>query len=124
MNTFHKSQRLTSFSEIETLFSGNGKSFSIYPIRLIYCKSERQESGIKLLISVSKRHFHNAVDRNRVKRQIREAFRLNCHQLNDNVANRNLSLNVALLWMSDKIETSAVVHATISKLLERLVERL
>ena len=54
---------------------GVSKSFSIFPIRVVYMPVEQGEVPASILISVSKRRFKRAVKRNRVKRQIREAYR-------------------------------------------------
>ena len=56
---------------------GVSKSFSIFPIRVVYMPVEQGEAPASILISVSKRRFKRAVKRNRVKRQIREAYRKN-----------------------------------------------
>ena len=60
---------------------GVSKSFSIFPIRVVYMPVEQGEAPASILISVSKRRFKRAVKRNRVKRQIREAYRMNKHGL-------------------------------------------
>ena len=62
---------------------GVSKSFSIFPIRVVYMPVEQGEAPASILISVSKRRFKRAVKRNRVKRQIREAYRKNKYLLVD-----------------------------------------
>jgi len=79
--TFSKEERLCSKRLISLLFS-KGSSFNLYPLRFVYHTPEDPLSGgTQLVISVSKRHFKRAVDRNRLKRQVREAYRLNKHLL-------------------------------------------
>ncbi len=74
---FRKSERLSSKKTIETLFV-KGKSFSIHPYVVKYTTlDDEQANNHQILISVSKRNFKRAVDRNRIKRQIREIYRLN-----------------------------------------------
>ena len=71
-NGFPKRDHLCSHMLIERLFEpGESKSLQAYPLRMVY----REAESTQVLISVPKRFFHNAVDRNRVKRQIREAYR-------------------------------------------------
>ena len=78
-----KSERLSSHNQIQKLFS-EGKSFAIHPFVVKYFILQNQEvDSHQVLISVSKRNFKKAVDRNRIKRQIREAYRLNKHILAD-----------------------------------------
>ena len=78
-----KSERLSSHNQIQKLFS-EGKSFAIHPFVVKYFVLQNQEvDNHQVLVSVSKRNFKRAVDRNRIKRQIREAYRLNKHILAD-----------------------------------------
>lgn len=83
--TYPKNERLKSKTTIGLLFS-EGKSVSKYPLRLVY----RDEKGevdekIKIGVSVSKKYFKKAVDRNYFKRVLRETYRLNKHLLWDNL---------------------------------------
>ena len=75
--TLCKAERLNSKILIEKMFAGGSKSFSIFPIRVVYMPVEQGEAPASILISVSKRRFKRAVKRNRVKRQVREAYRKN-----------------------------------------------
>lgn len=63
------------------MFAGGSRSFSVFPLRVVYLPVEELEADASILISVSKRRFKRAVKRNRVKRQIREAYRVNKHEL-------------------------------------------
>lgn len=75
--TLNNKEKLKSKKEIEQLFA-DGKSISKYPIRLVYRKSTfKEEVVIKAGVSVSKRNFKKAVDRNRIKRLVRESYRKN-----------------------------------------------
>lgn len=82
--TFSKEERLCSKRLIALLFS-KGSSFNVYPLRFVYHTPQDAPLGQpQVLISVSKRYFKRATDRNRLKRQIREAYRLNKHILYQN----------------------------------------
>lgn len=83
--TYPKNERLKSKTTIGLLFS-EGKSVSKYPLRLVYCKGEAEaQEKIKVGVSVSKKYFKKAVDRNYFKRVLRETYRLNKHLLWDNL---------------------------------------
>ncbi|KAF2515483.1 ribonuclease P protein component [Flavobacterium zhairuonense] len=83
--TYPKNERLKSKTTIGLLFS-EGKSVSKYPLRLVYRQAEENsEEKIKLGVSVSKKYFKKAVDRNYFKRVLRETYRLNKHLLLDNL---------------------------------------
>lgn len=83
--TYPKHEKLKSRTLIDQLFS-EGKSVSKYPLRLVYAQvGELQDSKIKLGVSVSKKHFKKAVDRNYYKRVLRETYRLNKDILQDNL---------------------------------------
>lgn len=83
--TYPKNERLKSKTTIGLLFS-EGKSVSKYPLRLVYRQAEADsDEKIKIGVSVSKKYFKKAVDRNYFKRVLRETYRLNKHLLWDNV---------------------------------------
>ena len=83
--TYPKNERLKSKTTIGLLFS-EGKSVSKYPLRLVYSQAEADsEQKIKMGVSVSKKYFKRAVDRNYFKRVLRETYRLNKHLLLDNL---------------------------------------
>ncbi|WP_310377401.1 ribonuclease P protein component [Flavobacterium sp.] len=89
---YPKNEKLKSKITIDLLFS-KGKSVSKYPLRLVYAQSdygidEASEQKIKIGVSVSKKHFKKAVDRNYFKRVLRETYRLNKDLLIDNLDKR------------------------------------
>lgn len=72
-----RSERLKSRSAIQALFSGKSASVSAYPLKLVYARAEPIRGGypIQVAVSVPKRRYKRAVDRNRIKRLMREAYR-------------------------------------------------
>lgn len=83
--TYPKNERLKSKTTIGLLFS-EGKSVSKYPLRLVFRQAEvDSEEKIKIGVSVSKKYFKKAVDRNYFKRVLRETYRLNKHLLLENI---------------------------------------
>ena len=123
---FPKKERLDSRKQIEMLFGGGGSlSMAAFPLRVVYIKKERARGDVpvQLLVSVSKRHFKHAVDRNRVKRQIREAYRLNKQLLCDVVPETDQVL-MALVWLADEHYPTQEVEKRVVKLMQRMVEKL
>ena len=87
--TYPKEEKLKSKKTIELLFS-QGKSVSKFPLRLVYAESDygidpTSKNKLKIGISVSKKNFKKAVDRNYFKRILRETYRLNKHILTENI---------------------------------------
>ena len=77
--TFNKKEKLKSQKLIELLFT-EGQTVTAYPLRLVYMKAAFDDGVlVKAGVSVSKRQFKKAVDRNRIKRLLREVYRLNKH---------------------------------------------
>lgn len=83
--SYPKNEKLKSKNTIDLLFS-KGKSVAKYPLRLVYMEGEFQgDEKIKMGVSVSKKYFKKAVDRNYFKRVLRETYRLNKHLLTGNL---------------------------------------
>jgi ribonuclease P protein component len=98
--TFKKSERLCHVKVIESLFNRNNKlnkSLSAYPLLMIY-QFEEKERLPKVLFSVPKRKFKRAVDRNLLKRRLKEAYRLNKDLISSNQA-----LNVGFIYTGKEI---------------------
>lgn len=126
-NTFHKCERLCSLIAIDRLFNGGSRSFSAFPIRIVYRLEEKapeKPSEVQVLITVSKRHFHHAVDRNRVKRQIREAYRIEKELLIQAVGPLQKSMLVSFIWQDDKLWDTNDVHQRVQRLITRVVEKI
>lgn len=76
--TFKREERLKSRKVIQAMFNRQGQSFSQYPLRLVWMPMEerRSDSPLQFAVSVPKRRFKKAVTRNRLRRQIKETYRL------------------------------------------------
>jgi ribonuclease P protein component len=82
--SYPKKEKLKKKNSIELLFT-SGKSVSKYPLRLVYVANETEDNPLKIGVSVSKKYFKRAVDRNYYKRLLRESYRLNKSLLLDNM---------------------------------------
>lgn len=125
-NTFSKQERLCSSTLIDRLFSEGNRQISVFPVRLVWLLADDIE-GIQMLISAPKRNFHHAVDRNRIKRQIREFYRTHSATLKETVASKGKGMMLAFLfndnriWDSDKLSERLV--SALGKLEETLSEQ-
>lgn len=123
-NTLCKAERLNSKILIEKMFSSGSRSFSIFPLRVVYMPLEEQrEVPVSILVSVSKKRFKRAVKRNRVKRQVREAYRRNKHELCALFQEKQQSLAVAFIYLSDQLASSVEIEEKMKTLLARVVEK-
>lgn len=123
-HTFGKDERISLQKEIDFLFS-EGKSFRVFPLRVIYTKQEAIDNkGISILISVPKKKIKRAVHRNRLKRLIREAYRLNKQILTGEEqvqAGRHL---IAFLFIGNEVVSYKEIETALIKGLTQLQEKL
>ena len=122
--TFRKKERIVSTRLIEMLFGkGDSQSLSAFPLRAVFLQTARQEKGapVQILISVPKKRFKHAVDRNRVKRQIREAYRQHKILLEGKVDEEKL-LMIAFIWLSDRHYPTSEIENRVVSLLERIAQ--
>jgi len=126
--TLHKEERIFRKKLIQRLFEGRaGHALSAYPLRVTYRTEPVEEDGVllRMLVSVPKRHLKHAVARNRVKRQVREAFRKNKQIVLTPLAGHpETAVNIAFIWTSDRQFPSPVVEEKVANLMRRIGERL
>lgn len=97
MPTYPKSEKLKSRNTIDLMFK-SGKSVSKYPLRLVFIKGDfEEEQLLKTGVSVSKKYFKKAVDRNYFKRVLRETYRLNKHMLTEELVEK---YSIMILYQS------------------------
>lgn len=115
--TLPKNERLYGRKLTTEFFRGGAsKSMVAFPLRMVY--QAKDADPCRVLVSVPKRLLHRANKRNRVKRQIREAYRKH----KDIIAGTGLM--VAFLWLDDKLYTSEEVEKRVVNLLTRAVEKI
>ena len=101
--TFTKQEKLTGETVVTELFL-NGASFIAYPVRVVWTVSKTEDSpSLQVLMSVPKKKLKHAVDRNRVKRLLREAYRLQKNELTTLVVEHGLQVRMALVWIPTEV---------------------
>ena len=133
--SFQKRERMVSRKLIDTLFgacpakqgleSRGSQSMAAYPLRAVYMKKvrARDDAPVQVLVSVPKKHFKHAVDRNRIKRQVREAFRQHKQLLYEALAEQE-QLLLAFIWLSEEHYPSQHVESRVVSLMQRVAEKL
>ena len=125
-----QAERINSKKQIDRLFRGGGsKAMTASPLRVVYMAEERGEETreplAQMMVSVAKRYFKRAVKRNLIKRQVREAYRLNKHILVDRLSLMdNIGVSMCFIWTADRICNMTEVSERMSNLLQRIAERI
>ena len=125
---FSKEERLTGLVLIHELFT-NGASFFEYPFKVIFIdvgkETERQEKyPAQCLFSVSKRNFKKAVQRNTIKRIIREVYRKNKSPLYKHLETQNRTIALALVYTGKTIPEYGWLEVKIINIIKRLIHEL
>jgi len=122
--TFPKAEHLCLRNDIEALFNAGSHAATAFPVRAVFRRVPTDGKGprVKVLLSVPKRLLHHAVDRNRAKRQLREAYRLNKHLLLDTLPDDGTTLHIGLLWLADETLSSIRTTKSLVRLLHLIGE--
>jgi ribonuclease P protein component len=120
--SFSKQERIYYRSDFQKLLS-EGKSFYLYPFKCIYLWKEATAFSGKIAISVSKKKFKRAVDRNKIKRLIRECYRLEKHILYQEYANSQQSIDILIIYTGTKIYSFHVMKNQIIELINKIINR-
>lgn len=121
--SFPKPEHLCLQRDIEALFSAGSHAATAYPLRAVFRIVDADRGpAVKVLLSVAKRRLHLATDRNRAKRQLREAYRLNKHTL-DNMIPAGRHLHIGFIWLADRPQKTERVAGSVRLLLQRIAEK-
>jgi len=115
---FTSKERLKSSPTILTIVK-DGSSVNAFPIKCFYRYVPRDAVSVQLAVVVSKRRFKHAVDRNRVKRLMRETYRLQKSQF---VPNDDVALQMCWLFVGRELPTFEQVHKAVGHIAHRLSE--
>ena len=123
-NTFPLKEHLKSKRVIERLYA-EGESVTAYPLRAVFIeqKADEQEPTATILISVAKKRFRHAVDRNLVKRRIREAYRTTKHKFVECLEAENKKMAVAILYIDTRHNSTEFIKKKMGKLLDSILTK-
>ena len=113
-NTLKKIERLHGKADTENLFAGKKKSVYVHPLRVVYKAQTEEGLPTRIMVIVPKRFFKHAVDRNLLKRRLREAYRLN---------KRELKYDIAFIYSCDEIADFSTLEKCVIKALEKIAEK-
>ena len=118
--TYTKKEKLKSKKLIDLLFT-EGKSVSAYPLRLVYLQTTfNDQAQIKTGVSVSKRNFKTAVDRNRIKRLMRESYRLNQANYFNNITTQYAFM---ILYIGKEKPTFTQIETKMKQMFEKFLSK-
>jgi ribonuclease P protein component len=123
--TFSKEERLCSKLLIDKLFAG-GKTVYSFPYRFVYTLTDVDDTKfpIKVVFSVPKRNFKKAVDRNLLRRRIREAYRLEKHLFYNQLDTNGKNVALMIIYTNKEIADYNTLHKTLIKGMKKLISNI
>lgn len=115
----YKKEKLCSKNAIDMLFARReGNVCTSFPMRAVWrINNKRENKNVQFLVSIPKKRFKHAVDRVKLRRQVRESYRLNRHYL---PLEENTAIDIAFIYIGSSIEKYEEIERAIIKLLQKI----
>lgn len=121
--SYNKKEKLKSRKQLEQIFT-EGKSFNIFPVKIFYALNEEQDNIIKTGVGVSRKIFRKSVERNKIKRLLREAYRTEKVELLNYLEKNKKQIALFFLYI-DKTEPDYFsLKQTIQKAIKKLISEM
>lgn len=121
-NSFGKAEHLYGENRIARLFT-QGDAFIVYPLRVVYILGgNKEDEPVKVMVSVPKKRFKRAVKRNKLKRLMREAYRLNKELLVEDARKNDLQIHLSFNYVSNDEVDFETMDKKMKSTLQRLTE--
>lgn len=121
--TFKKEERVTGKKRIEHLFA-HGQSFLAYPFMIVFYEYAATSESVSILISIPKKRLKRATARNRMKRLVREAYRLNKNIFQSDLLLDNHRVDIAFVYVKDELADYNIVEKSVCKALREISNKL
>ncbi len=124
-NRLPKREIIKKNSEIKELFN-NGVSFRQFPLTVYYhCVKINKKAGfVKVLISIPKKHVKKSINRNLLKRRVKEAYRQNKSEITEFCKNNSIKLNIAFIYCNNNVDDYVIIKKKIVLSLQTIITRL
>jgi ribonuclease P protein component len=120
INSYNAKEKLKSRKLLDRLFT-EGRSFSVFPLKVFFMPlTEPVDHTVKAGVGVSAKHFRKAVDRNRIKRLLRECYRLNKQSLYASVTSKQKPVAVFFLYIGKELPDYLLLNQKMQAALQKL----
>lgn len=122
-NTLKRSERLKKMTLIRDMFR-KGQSFAVYPIRVVFMETDLESSfPIQVAVTVPKKNFKKAVSRNKIRRKVKEAYRLNKASLYEGLEGLEKQYAMMLLYIAKEEQDYDGISRSMKKLIEKFIKK-
>ena len=121
--SYNKKEKLKSRKQLEQLFTA-GTTFTIFPVKVIYKEVEVQDSVLKTGVGASRKNFKRAVERNRIKRLLREAYRTEKPRLLNYLQQNKKQIALFFLYVEKSLPDYNLLKQKMQQAIEKLIKSL